>query len=418
MVKKGDTLIEVTLAVGIFSMIAIAIVAVMSNGTVGAQTALETTLTREEIDAQAEALRFIHASYISDKDSNNENLAYVQLWKQITSKAKVFTSSDSSDEIDKIIKFTPNKGNGGCPVLYGNNNANLDSGAFVINTRALGNLPSGAVKKSDGLIETVLISSENEDGSKSNKFSPAQTYPHLIYGSTAKNNEDKKSKIGLGATTTNLYRAEGIYIIVVKDSGSTQLSEGNNTINREASAFFDFYIRTCWYGANAEEPSTISTVIRLYDPDAVKTPEIVEPEAHIKDKDAPIATIDGRPFTKTNEGSAFVGYACHTYPDDGSEYANKSYVGPVLVSKDQNAVAYTTPFGTFASDYSINFRDSTYFIGTYVNWMRVDSCDNASSVISDAVGKTNKIYTWPEQTLTGEEAVKSAANQLLKDLYR
>ena len=32
MVKKGDTLIEVTLAVGIFSMVAIAIVAVMSGG--------------------------------------------------------------------------------------------------------------------------------------------------------------------------------------------------------------------------------------------------------------------------------------------------------------------------------------------------------------------------------------------------
>ena len=32
----------------------------------------------------------------------------------------------------------------------------------------------------------------------------------------------------------------------------------------------DFYIRTCWYGVNANEPSTISTVIRLYDPNAVE----------------------------------------------------------------------------------------------------------------------------------------------------
>ena len=63
MVKKGDTLIEVLLAVGIFSMIAISVVAVMSGGTSSAQTALETTLTREEIDAQAEALRYIHDSY-------------------------------------------------------------------------------------------------------------------------------------------------------------------------------------------------------------------------------------------------------------------------------------------------------------------------------------------------------------------
>ena len=70
MVKKGDTLIEVLLAVGIFSMIAISVVAVMSGGTSSAQTARETTLAREAIDAQAEALRFIQTAYISDRDSD------------------------------------------------------------------------------------------------------------------------------------------------------------------------------------------------------------------------------------------------------------------------------------------------------------------------------------------------------------
>ena len=53
MVKKGDTLVEVTLAIGIFSMIAIAVASVMSGGTASAQLALETTLAREEIDTQA-----------------------------------------------------------------------------------------------------------------------------------------------------------------------------------------------------------------------------------------------------------------------------------------------------------------------------------------------------------------------------
>ena len=81
MVKKGDTLIEVTLAVGIFSMIAVAIAAVMSSGTAGAQTALETTLTREEIDTQAEAIRFIQTSYSTNKNSTEDNKFY-QLWRQ------------------------------------------------------------------------------------------------------------------------------------------------------------------------------------------------------------------------------------------------------------------------------------------------------------------------------------------------
>ena len=87
MVKKGDTLIEVLLAVGIFSMIAISVVAVMSGGTSSAQTALETTLAREEIDAQAEALRYIHSSYINDKNSDDANLPTVSLWRTITSNA-------------------------------------------------------------------------------------------------------------------------------------------------------------------------------------------------------------------------------------------------------------------------------------------------------------------------------------------
>ena len=37
MVKKGDTLVEVTLAIGIFSMIAIAVASVMGGGTAGAE---------------------------------------------------------------------------------------------------------------------------------------------------------------------------------------------------------------------------------------------------------------------------------------------------------------------------------------------------------------------------------------------
>ena len=84
--KRGDTLIEVMLAVGIFSMVAVAVVAVMSGGTSSAQTALETTLTREAIDAQAEALRFIQSSYIAEKD-NTADASYAKLWRAITGNA-------------------------------------------------------------------------------------------------------------------------------------------------------------------------------------------------------------------------------------------------------------------------------------------------------------------------------------------
>ena len=104
MVKKGDTLIEVLLAVGIFSMIAISVVAVMSGGTSEAQLALETTLTREEIDAQAEALRYIHDSYISDKNSENSNLPTVNLWKRITGNA-IQLEGGNSEKDKKITRM-------------------------------------------------------------------------------------------------------------------------------------------------------------------------------------------------------------------------------------------------------------------------------------------------------------------------
>lgn len=93
MVKKGDTLIEVTLAVGIFSMIAIAVVSVLSSSTSGAQTALESTLTREEIDAQAEALRFIQNSAV------NGDSRYKKLWDAIVGNVYTLKNNDRDNAV-------------------------------------------------------------------------------------------------------------------------------------------------------------------------------------------------------------------------------------------------------------------------------------------------------------------------------
>jgi len=63
--QKGDTLIEVLFAVTVFSLVAVGSLSIMNQGTATAQRSLEITLVRQEIDAQAEALRFIHDSYIA-----------------------------------------------------------------------------------------------------------------------------------------------------------------------------------------------------------------------------------------------------------------------------------------------------------------------------------------------------------------
>lgn len=236
MVKKGDTLIEVLLAVGIFSMIAISVVAVMSGGTSSAQTALETTLAREEIDAQAEALRYIHDAYINDKNSENTNLPSVALWKKITS--NVYTPTGDEDKDKNILQYAPTE----CPT----NASKLPSGAFILDTRSL-DLPGAVAYKSASTDSSIFI--------------PAPTYPRLVF------NGDSESLVESGTNNT-LRWAEGIYVIAVADKDTTTVLDiDGNPVATGSPAFFDFYIRTCWYGTDAETPSTISTVIRLHNPD-------------------------------------------------------------------------------------------------------------------------------------------------------
>ena len=230
MFKKGDTLIEVTLAVGIFSMIAIAVASLMNHGTADAQLALETTLTREEIDAQADALRYVHNAYIANKESDAQ--PSTALWKKIISEA--INLRDISDK-SSITVYAPTS----CSqeeVMKGN----IARHAFVLDTR---NLESGttAYKKIDS-------------------FGEISTYPRLIY------NNSNNGMIEDLSGRNEYSKAEGIYVIAVKDPKSTNIvGAGEKT-----AAYYDFYIRSCWYGAGAEAPSTISTVIRLHDASVIK----------------------------------------------------------------------------------------------------------------------------------------------------
>ena len=247
MVKKGDTLIEVTLAVGIFSMVAIAIVAVMSSGISSAQTSPEATLTREEIDTQAEAIRFIHSAYISDQKV--EKSPYTTIWKAIANNASEVTENE--EEAKALLQFQPSS----CQSLY----SPLQN-AFIINTRELGNL------KNNSDINKVYISSNNNP----DRFSQTTTYPRLVYqrGEGNTSNTTDSTSLYEGYDYTSLYKAEGIYVVAVKENNNTIII-GQSGENKKKSAFYDFYIRACWYGSNSNEPSTISTVIRLYDPEAI-----------------------------------------------------------------------------------------------------------------------------------------------------
>lgn len=66
--QHGDTIIEVLLAVTVFSMVAVGAIIVMNQGTSTAQRALEINLVKQQIDAQAEALRAAQLAYAANSD--------------------------------------------------------------------------------------------------------------------------------------------------------------------------------------------------------------------------------------------------------------------------------------------------------------------------------------------------------------
>ena len=75
---RGDTIIEVVLAVTVFSMVSIGALTVMNNGLAMAQRSIEMTLVRQQIDAQAEMIRFVQA-----QAQDNATGSYAALWSSI-----------------------------------------------------------------------------------------------------------------------------------------------------------------------------------------------------------------------------------------------------------------------------------------------------------------------------------------------
>lgn len=71
---RGDTLIEVLFAVSVFSMVIVGSLAIMNQGTAASQRSLDISLVRQQVDAQAETLRFMHDSYVNIYGTEDANL--------------------------------------------------------------------------------------------------------------------------------------------------------------------------------------------------------------------------------------------------------------------------------------------------------------------------------------------------------
>lgn len=86
--QRGDTIVEVMVAFAVFTLVAVGAVTVMNRGVALAQRSLEITLVRQQIDGQAELLRFAR---------DTESVA----WSNI--KARTATSGGDSCYLDNNL---------------------------------------------------------------------------------------------------------------------------------------------------------------------------------------------------------------------------------------------------------------------------------------------------------------------------
>lgn len=210
--ERGDTLIEVLFAVSVFSLVAVGALTIMNQGTTISERALETTLVRQQIDAQAETLRFLHDSYVASYrpgqtfDASSTPSTPFEQWQAMLDSIKQSDLAAASE-----FGASPNS----CP--------DPPTGSFVLDTR------------------NAIFISPSED-----KLDQADTYAQVEYDATD--------------PTPVLTISKGIWIEAIR-------SETNTADEYQANVgYIDFHIRACWFGPGQNVPMTIGTIVRLYEP--------------------------------------------------------------------------------------------------------------------------------------------------------
>lgn len=274
--RRGDTIIEIMFAIAVFALVAVISVSVMNLGTATAENALEVVTARNELNAQAEALRFVHSSYISEKtlplrsDLTNTQVAngekyqqYASLWDAIVKNA-INPNSNEAASFLNISDTTVSQSDvtaSGCARMYnastpGGRSPLTQANAFVLNAR---NLRSRNLNGTAN-VDLSYVSIRNQP----DVFREAELNARIIYeADEAFVTEDSDSQfhegdIAEGVIYDQVRWAEGIWVVAMTDGTSS---------DPYASAYYDFYIQTCWYGPNTTAPTSLDTVIRLYNPE-------------------------------------------------------------------------------------------------------------------------------------------------------
>ena len=204
--QEGDTLIEVLFAMTVFSLIVVTALSLMGQGVAAVQRSLEITTVRQQIDGQAEALRFMHEAYVAGYQSGQTfNLADA--------------TTSPAEEYYKIIQFVTGKrtqaskfaGSANCAIPA---NAATD---FIINP-----------------VTAQLVTT----ATKPDVFKLAPVAAQLTY--TGGN---------------QLEYSQGLWLEGVR-----------SPVNGNTAGYIDFHIRACWDVTGSDIPVNLGTIVRLYEP--------------------------------------------------------------------------------------------------------------------------------------------------------
>lgn len=251
--KRGDTFIEVMFAIAVFSLVAVISIAMMNAGIASSERSLELVTARNEINAQAEALRFVHNAYTAQAEDDNNN-DYKVLWETIKNNA---INPHDPDDPTQSGTYTIPSPLTSCQDLYKSNNDLLKkNNAFVLNTRAI-NLGAGS-----NISDAYITASTPIQGAADQYIlQEAPLGARIIYterlGDYDEEDQDSSAEVLMTDPTKYLKvaRAEGLFVVAVKGDTS------------DKPPFYDFYIQACWYGSGMKAPTTLDTIIRLYNPE-------------------------------------------------------------------------------------------------------------------------------------------------------
>ncbi|MDB5166891.1 MAG: exported protein of unknown function [Candidatus Saccharibacteria bacterium] len=200
--SRGDTLIEVLFAVSVFSLVAVGGLAVMNQGSASSQRALEISLVRDQMNSQAETLRFLNSSYVTAFRAGTifANTTPAGQWVIMSTNIKTHP-----------IATLSTLGVTSCPTSYA-------PGSFILNTQ----------------LATFADATH---------LQTAKTYAQLAY------------------TGTTLTGSLGIWIEGVSYNPIT-----SGDPNQTSIGYIDFHIFACWDSPGQPVPVTLGTIVRLYEP--------------------------------------------------------------------------------------------------------------------------------------------------------